>query len=401
MPKNLYSLNGILGLLIATGLVMNCRIFLGDYEFNFNMADIPTAILGMVTLLSLGWGIIHPKRWLYPHLRWALVVMGLVVLFGFLHGLWVLGLVKWALVARLIGWVVCLGFFMAGMALKWQFGNISARFWVNATALAILLAIIIEYYLKKTHGFWYQYPADSFRFYGLILNPNAYSFFILLTLVIMTYLYKNPQWYNLAMGGVLGIGMIITISATGWVVMGFVGLLMVWFRPRFILGAVLATMVLFALLYGMELIINHFTGLNEFIIIQGTQMQHGFTEVNEERSALFWDGLDLFLANPILGAGLGAFIHNQYQTIGEYHTIHNGFMWLLAEFGLVGMVLFLTPAWVIIKEFFQFHWNWLLNHHKLIMVLLGVLALFSLPHDMFYQRIFWFYWGFFVARRVV
>ncbi len=384
---------------IAIGMVMNVRIFLGYFEFNGNGADIPMAILGLSALISWRLLILRANIWRVPAMRFGLVMMGICLALAFWHGYSQYGFVKWAFFARFLGLLVCFGFFLSGIMVRQIFGYKGLRKMVYTTCFAIIFAIIFEFILKKTHQSWFQYPADSFRFYGLLLNPNAYSFFILINGVVLAYLHKKINLLAVFCGSWLGLGMIITTSATGWVVLALLSIGLIFIRPRFMLASFIGTILLFGAIYGLELIINYFTDWQEIIIMLGTEMQHGFTEVNEERASLFWNGLDLWQEYPYFGAGLGAFIAREYQQYGEYHTIHNGFIWLGAELGIIGGLVFLSPAWQVVMSFFtQKKWR-RFSHDFLAMALLLAIALFSMPHDMFFQRIFWFYWGFLMVRQ--
>ena len=54
-------------------------------------------------------------------------------------------------------------------------------------------------------------------------------------------------------------------------------------------------------------------------------------------------GLAMFLAHPLFGAGLGAYMADQLSTTGVPLLIHSTAVWLLAETGLVGFAVFALP----------------------------------------------------------
>jgi hypothetical protein len=61
------------------------------------------------------------------------------------------------------------------------------------------------------------------------------------------------------------------------------------------------------------------------------------------------DAISLWTANPILGCGFEqAAFH-----VTHGHEIHNGFLAILAETGLVGLLLFFLPIAVIIRSVFR------------------------------------------------
>ena len=69
-----------------------------------------------------------------------------------------------------------------------------------------------------------------------------------------------------------------------------------------------------------------------------------FTEVKRRTGESFF-GMAWNYGKKInfFGAGLGAFITQEYLKYGEGHTIHNGFIWLGAELGIIGGLLFFNP----------------------------------------------------------
>jgi O-antigen ligase len=87
------------------------------------------------------------------------------------------------------------------------------------------------------------------------------------------------------------------------------------------------------------------------------------------------------------------------ETRGHPLIIHNSYVWVLAEMGLLGAGLIFTKplmwGWTLLKahvkqyrqkEVFPFG-------QILFFALLVIFALFALPQDVFYQRLFWFWFG--------
>ncbi|MDP3332784.1 MAG: O-antigen ligase family protein [Methylococcaceae bacterium] len=116
---------------------------------------------------------------------------------------------------------------------------------------------------------------------------------------------------------------------------------------------------------------------------------------DNERLATFTHALDLWQQSPILGAGLGVFIAQSAAWLGHPQVIHSTPLWILAEFGLFGVAVF---GWIF---FTLARHVWLSRsspaRHGLLLLLV-VFAIFSLAHEIFYQRIFWLALGALLAQ---
>ena len=97
-------------------------------------------------------------------------------------------------------------------------------------------------------------------------------------------------------------------------------------------------------------------------------------------------GLAMFLQHPFLGAGLGAYMNEQIRTTGEPLVIHSTPVWLLAETGIVGFVVFSAAVYRLF--FFAVRRRDEPQARLLVLMLCG-LAVMSSVHELLYQRGFW------------
>jgi O-antigen ligase len=107
-----------------------------------------------------------------------------------------------------------------------------------------------------------------------------------------------------------------------------------------------------------------------------------------ERMVTLIGGWNMFLEHPIFGAGLGAFRNlNILATSGIPLVIHSTALWLLAELGLVGFLIFAVPGFYV--WFSQ--WRLATRDDAAAIITLCFLgfAVMSGPADMVYQRTFW------------
>jgi O-antigen ligase len=119
---------------------------------------------------------------------------------------------------------------------------------------------------------------------------------------------------------------------------------------------------------------------------------------NKERLLTILGGWQLFVDHPIFGAGLGAFRHQEHvSTSGQPLLIHSSPIWLLAEMGIVGFLIFAVPVLhILLTEVRRRHRD---MSSKLLVICLVAFGIMSVPADMIYQRTFWLLIGAALALR--
>jgi len=116
-----------------------------------------------------------------------------------------------------------------------------------------------------------------------------------------------------------------------------------------------------------------------------------------ERWATFIHAFDLWRESPLLGAGLGVFIAKSATWLGHPQVIHSTPLWLLAEFGLLGVAVFGWLVWMFCAYFWRERASPI---YRALLMLLAAVSVFSLAHEIFYQRIFWLVLGALLARPI-
>ena len=106
-------------------------------------------------------------------------------------------------------------------------------------------------------------------------------------------------------------------------------------------------------------------------------------------------GLNLFLSNPVLGAGIGSYVRS-----GVGWVSHSTWLWILAEMGLVGAFLIgASPLYALGALWFSFRSK---AKHRIgglsarqsgLVLIVFIFILFGMFHDLAYQRIFWLILG--------
>ena len=107
-----------------------------------------------------------------------------------------------------------------------------------------------------------------------------------------------------------------------------------------------------------------------------------------------------WVKSPFFGNGLGSFIETQKgENTLEPMTIHNTYLWILSEMGLVGFSIFLIlPLMIFCSAWTQFKTS-VANHHTALATigLLVASAVGSLFNEFLYQRHLWLFLGIYVG----
>jgi hypothetical protein len=116
----------------------------------------------------------------------------------------------------------------------------------------------------------------------------------------------------------------------------------------------------------------------------------GRTSSTAEHFKSMIEGFEMFLANPFFGAGLGKFIASWSGP--NPLIIHSTLIWLLAEFGIIGALLFTYPVVrIFVIEVKRFRNNDTAGI-LLILIITGFSAM-SVFHEVMYQRTLWLLLG--------
>ncbi len=122
------------------------------------------------------------------------------------------------------------------------------------------------------------------------------------------------------------------------------------------------------------------------------------TGSDSERWLSIIEGWDLWLKHPLLGAGLGGYVQERLAAGKAFLVIHSIPVWLMAEMGLVGLLVVAAVFVLLLKGAFHLlsrpaQHGWGLG----LLSILGCIAASGLVHDLFFQRSFWFLIGLYVV----
>ncbi len=318
--------------------------------------------------------------WSFLHLALVLVFFSAAGISVYLHG----DLSTYVIV-KIVGLLTLLASYLCLTNAADRWGEIErlARIFIVATSLHCLIAVVA----LKT-GFsanWMNY--GNLRVSGMLLDPNAFGGLVLVALLIQigTYLGGRvaiPGVWGIAATLSLSVGLFLTLSRSAWIGFFFGFILISMLRPRaWVIGVVFTA----ALAGGTWLWIESQQSAKNEILLEreNTAMQR----IDQIRQAL-----PMFASHPVLGIGMGEFDLRSDPAGFHPMIIHNTTVWILTEFGLIGLTVYLAfMGW-----FFRRGWMALrladARNKPLVIGLLGahagMLGL-STGIEVLYQRHWW------------
>lgn len=413
-------------------------------RLNVNLAD-PIAILAAALFVLDHIRARQIPAWRLPLLNAHLAVMTGVIVIAFLHGWADFGVTTWALTNRLAGWFVLLAYVAAG-ALIVSRGGEAGLMMLLRTYVAVALAIVaLDALIFAAVSIGVRVPEEivRYRIDGFAQNPNAFALQLLLAIAAVIATMKESRWQP-AVLAVLMLGLWLTASRAGFIGLALVILatlvlrsvkakriaaafglsaiaiaFVIWLPTLFVAALEVARWIITGALWvingalwvasaAVDLVttreagapgtgsaviwaapaltweVPHYTA-NDYVT-------SGYAPSNEQRIASLQGGADLFMANPLFGAGLGAFIESYTRVHGSPLVIHSTPLWLLAELGIVGLVAFVAPFIRVLK--YETYSASLKDPARTFLILaLLAFAAVAAVHDMMYQRAFWLLLG--------
>jgi hypothetical protein len=386
-------ITGFLAYSALVSIFFQFSIKTGPVAVNICMGDI-VALCG----LALCFKLILSKTITSPFLslRSFLFMSCLTFGYSFLLGWMRLGWTAWS-INKFIGWYVLLGYLCLGISFAHYHGYEGVCRLVKVALYT--LVIIIGFEVVKQIVCLYTIDHQNLTPFlsGFSRNKNAFAFQILVVLCATHTLFYISSWRSKLMISLIYFGLIYTwarfapFMTAGLILIGLMGRVI---SIRLVVHLALLTLSWIALYWGILGPISLLFTVQDFYKIS---IDHNLTfprystqESNDERIYSLFQGISLWKAFPLWGAGLGAFVQRQLTLHNQFLVIHNSLVWLLAEFGLVGASIMLTYITQIFVRSFQ--------HIRTPQgrMLLGILLIFGgtcLVHDMTYQKIFWFFLG--------
>ena len=366
----------------AVFVLFQIYVPIGSGLLNVNLAD-PVAMLAgaLFVLHAVKRG--QLPRWRVGYLNLAVALATVVLGGSLLLGAYRFGWTNWALVNRFFGWFVLLAFAATGALIVTAGGRDAFKImlltYVGAAAAVALLEII----LVLVSAIGVSLPPtliEPTQIEAFAQNRNAFAFQLLMAMPAALVLVRGNN-LRIFLFTVILTALWYAGSRSGWISIACVLAASIYLRATRLNEIALS--IVCAGCVGIILAILQTWSGTHFVI---QLVPSGAS--TQERMVTIIGGLNLFIAHPIFGAGLGAFRNEHILAAGGIPlVIHSTALWLLAEMGLVGFLIFSVPAtYVWVTEW----------HHArqelgsaIIALCFVAFAVMSAPADMFYQRTFW------------
>lgn len=377
----------LLGFAAVVGVFFQVHLVLPNGEINVNMAD-PFALFSLGALVLNCIFLREIPAWRIAAMNRFILVVLLVLVVGFINGWARVGLTQWALGGKVFGAVVLLGYLSAGYLIVRQFGS-HGLYRITQTIVVVAFVIVVFQLSIRVGKYVQGIPIQS-NFEGFAANRNAFAFQLICAISLLL---GHAAWFRQSWCLILGLsalcfGVLLTGSRTAIGVVFVLIALCVLFdkrgRYQFLAAALLA-----GGLYGfVELMPLLSRGLSDG---GGYHVSSQFSDKGSDgvRWRANYEALKMWWSSPVWGGGLGVFLVEKEKIFGYPLQIHNSFLWVLAEFGLVGFVVALYGVWLFGRYLWvEKVWRRFPAGRSLALLVLSFL-MFSQMHEILYQRILW------------
>ena len=397
--------------LVAVLIGFQAKLATATGWLTLNLAD-PFAIVGglvfaLVTFTKKGWG---DDVWRIQKVNFALVMITVAICLAFLHGWAVFGVTDWALYNRFLGWFLLLCYLLTGALITKNMCRIGLHAMARVWIVTCVTITIIEIFMKFGSQFvgldiTNFYTNKGFpRFSGMIGNPNAFGFQLLFAMSIglagrcFWGTWRHGRAIQVLFLGVLFAGVGLSGSRAAFLAMLVILIGSLLLRKSNVRQLVSTAGVGLVILFLMTMAGSGGTHSSVradtfFGLDRGIQVR----DDRKENTVLGWK---MFVSQPVFGSGLGAYKEKYTEKDTEKGmekpmVIDSSYLWLLAEFGIVGFLVFLIiPGnvflWIWKNRVWVWEWDWVIVAGIGCLVIFGIM---SLVHELVYQRILWFMCG--------
>jgi O-antigen ligase/uncharacterized membrane protein YbhN (UPF0104 family) len=405
----------------AAVILYQFHVVMASGSINVNLAD-PFAMLALAVVAA---ECIKNKRWpewSMKHFNYVFLLFGALMVYGFVVYCFRFGSFGSASSSRVFGWAVLVGYCAMGSLFIRSLGCTPGRdraAIIVACAAAAIVGVDLGYRLLFVAGVLSTPPTQNFE--GFSANRNAFVF--ALNLVICLLLARWDGLVNLgsmkSRAQTLGLALLISAvllsaSRTGIatvIILLCMAMLFGMQKPRDVFGLLLISVCLWGLLLAFSLALTTFRALAwgghlwsaDFAqlalnSLRSVQTAVSAPESDFSRSQINAVALDLFKQSPWFGQGLGGFLERSPQTLGQSIGIHNTWLWMLVDFGLLGFSLALLIVSLICAHVIRARlWCSPDPYQRAFLLVLVCFAFFSQLHEMSFQRIMWFCLGLLLA----
>jgi O-antigen ligase len=311
---------------------------------------------------------------------------------------------SWTL-TKYAGFYVLIGYYLMGF-LKTDRPSSKAVFAVSFIIFFNLSSAIflLENFLKAILNI--TSVLDQMQNSGLTGNPNIFSF---LGCIVLSFHFSywnhsllSRKYLNESLLFLELISLLTTTSRAGWVCASLLvlyGLITRIISIKKVFIPILLLLSYVTIIYASKLpqFSSHISLARTSIFIPMSPhyrpLPNRIATSTGDRIIVLEDSLKLIQEKPIFGHGLGIGLKRSENLLGYSNIIHSTPLWLLVETGIAGTFFFLGLFFVLLRRFYKDSKETGEPFSQACFMVLITFALFSIVHEMLYQRALWFILG--------
>lgn len=383
---------------IGISFPVQFRLPIENGLLTLNIADPVFLIVG---LTFFAWWSLRKSNdvlWIVPSFKYGLILFPVILVISFLVGYLSFGSNNWAIINRLFGQVIPYCYLFTGAMLSINLSHDGKLKLFLMLAISLICYAIIQMCLQPLMSVDLRNFLGWSNLSGFFVDRNAYSLFLLLVLSSLLPIiqpsqnYFEKQYFLIA---IMALMLFIAGSRSG-VFSLLVIFLILFFSNRTLFHNLIPSVIISFMSYGFFVYAHdHFSGINsdsEMLYSRFINPRAELSYISEHRVLTWLPAWETWLDYPFFGAGLGYYFE-KYSVV-----VHNVPLWLLSETGLFGLVLFSLLPLSILRACFIKTDNVFQGARKISLLYgLVIISVYSLTHDVLFQRSIWFFLGFFMA----
>ncbi len=406
--------------MLATAFQFQTTLAIGATPVRVGVADLLSPFLAIAVLISMLRGGAQWPTWRLRYLWLWLIgltaVLAVALIIGRLHtGEWT----QWAVFNKFAGWFVLLWYFLLGGWFATQRNQQAPERFIGAFVLSSAFISLYSIFDFTAWASWaIDLPAGTgpYRLIGFMDNPNAFGITIAAAIALQAPYATarkgaGPRAHGVV-ATILFTALLLSWSRSAWIGLGCALALMFAYRSVTVrtlaLPAIAATVIAVTLSYGLPTIVEEARMLfgfqplgklhtSAFWALLGERSVAGDAVSVESRLDMSVRALEMWWQKPVFGIGLGSYFWSEFDRSADVpYVIHNTFLWLLTETGLVGALAFAAFFLFCLRCLLQGVWSKAAGDPLLYPSLIGACAVFagaSVTTETMYQRHLWFFLG--------
>ena len=407
-----------------------CVFFQLEMQFLYGRMSVNLAdVWALASSLIFFFVILRKKfapEWKVKFFNFFLISFSILLIFAFIIGVINHGVTGWAVSNRLFGWIIIIGYLLIGqVATNFASPETTSKLVVSFIITSIVIVIFEVIFRKLQLYAGISFFQFSYDFMGYSANRNTFCFQLLLSLCLLLALNEKDNWpflskqvfgfsLNTISVAILLFGIWLTGSKSGLITLPVLILCYLFVKPSglrtIFSGFALASLIVLITSLGevfFELgnLSNLPTGASTANVYdkRGTFgansliPKYSVPESNQIRFETWRVAIGLMQQNIFLGSGLGSIYEKTREIFGYPEVVHNTQLWLLAEFGVLSSFAIAIILFIMMKNLFVEGKGQ--TYFLPSLLILSCFGMFSIFHDIFYQRAFWLVLGLVISSK--